>query len=107
VADFAARRPPWLGLVAACLGVLLVFWLHGGEPLLFAAAPGFEFDDPTGLGIMVWTQGVGMVLVFALGLVAAVLGRGRWFGVLAMAIALFDNAFLQVALHAMNAPPMR
>ena len=101
------RRRPWLGILAVGLGLLLVLWLHGGEPLLFAVVPGFQLDDPTGLGIMVWTQGVGMIAVFALGLVATALGPQRWLGVAAMALAVFDNAFLQVALHAVNAPPFR
>ncbi|MGV8970315.1 MAG: hypothetical protein ACOH1J_07695 [Microbacteriaceae bacterium] len=83
-AQAARRRRPWLG-VGACVMVVAFAVVDG-----FAIAA--AIDDNYELAVILAViAAVGTVITFLVGAVALVVGRGRWWGLAAMALSVLTN----------------
>ena len=87
----AARRKPWLGVVALVIALALA----AADGYAIAVAIGDYYELAILLAI---AATIGTVIAFLLGAAALVLGRGRWWGVAAMVLSVFANPFTLVQL---------
>ena len=94
VARGRRMRAPTLGIVAVVIATQCVTTLARFPELLLISLHASETVDLAVLLLL--TTGVGLVAV-VVGLVAAISGRGRWWGVAAILIAILGNvSFLEL-----------
>jgi hypothetical protein len=87
-----AEQRPDVGRTAFGLAALLLLVLPFG--MLLVNLPGLDGQGPAVATTLWLVQSSGMILAFLLGLAAVITGRGRGWGIGAMAIGLLGNSYV-------------
>jgi hypothetical protein len=101
----SSPRSEQLGITALVMAAAFVPLLRIGG-LVLLADPALPLPpDPFGVGWTALLQTAGMIGAFGAGLAALLTGRGRWWGLAAMLLAVLGDYLLQVVLVE-SFPPM-
>ena len=85
------------GVSATALQLIVLPWVY--VPSL--PAP----PDPTGLGWPVFLQAIGTVAAIVLALIALATGRGRWWAVAAIIVAVLGSVYFRIVLSMLFPEP--